>query len=718
MDSSRKRKASANATPSSSEGNASKKLKLLNSSAPKNNANNGNNTAKTNVQERGRRLLDQLHDAKDKTYVDSALLDMFGLDWLTDDRSDRNIATAFLELPPRDEIPDYYNVIKLPIALSTIEDKLDRNAYPTMTTLESDLKRMVQNAKEYNEPKSLIFEDAERIRKLVYNFMKQHNPQYSEDPNYVSFATPISQAKSSGESRSTQANATAAESARQSREVSEKPRKIVLKNSEAPSDRKASVAPSATTGDGDGDVADADQDGDLNFEGMGLQEAQQKILNYLLHYTEDDLEIFAPFANLPSRKLEDYYQVIKHPVSIKGVLKLTKGIHGRAPPTGVTDFKTWDQFAEEVSCIWRNAQHYNETGSDMYNLADEFKDHFQSLLTEAKEKVNEPSGPRIKLGGPKPKVTLNLSQNRDSPAPASTPGTAPAPAPASASAPTPTPAPAKAPAKAPASAVSVDNEALQRQKQMVASAGTNGQRPTTNGSARSSSQVPTIEPRPQSSTQSGTTPETAIKSEKVPSQSPALASAAPAVQPPQTNGTMPPPSMRPPSGSPYPNPSSLATSYNYTAPSLLPPTALRPYPVEAALLPTVTVSTHPQLNLPKRFTMSVGPHPTLSQQSTTITLPPTHYYLQIAPTISKQLSMGRPYKMFVTLNSTRLNQRDTQFHSDTGKRTHVYEGSLAQGVNRIEVEVAASKQEGEREDERRKEGLDVEKVTWFVNLLR
>ncbi|KAI6861801.1 hypothetical protein KC334_g20946, partial [Hortaea werneckii] len=348
-------------------------------------------------------------------------------------------------------------------------------------------------------------------------------------------------AKSSGDGRGTQANGTTAESARQSREVSEKPRKIVLKNSEAPSDRKASVAPSATTGDGDGDMADADQDGDLNFEGMGLQEAQQKILNYLLHYTEDDLEIFAPFANLPSRKLEDYYQVIKHPVSIKGVLKLTKGIHGRAPPTGVTDFKTWDQFAEEVSCIWRNAQHYNETGSDMYNLADEFKDHFQSLLTEAKEKVNEPSGPRIKLGGPKPKVTLNLSQNRDSPAPASTP----APAPASASAPTPTPAPAPAPAKAPASGVSVDSEALQRQKQMVASAGTNGQRPTTNGSARSSSQVPTIEPRQQSSAQSGTPPETAIKSEKVPSQSPALASAAPAVQPPQTNGTMPPPSMRP-----------------------------------------------------------------------------------------------------------------------------------------------------------------------------
>lgn len=114
--------------------------------------------------------------------------------------------------------------------------------------------------------------------------------------------------------------------------------------------------------------------------------------------------------------------------------------------------------------------------------------------------------------------------------------------------------------------------------------------------------------------------------------------------------------------------------------------------------------------------MSLGPHPTLSQQSTTVTLPSTHYFLQIAPTISKQLSMGRPYKMFVTLNGTRLNQRDTQFHPETGKRTHVYEGSLAPGVNRIEVEVAASKESGKEEG--KKEGLDVEKVTVFANLMR
>jgi hypothetical protein len=74
--------------------------------------------------------------------------------------------------------------------------------------------------------------------------------------------------------------------------------------------------------------------------------------------------------------------------------------------------------------------------------------------------------------------------------------------------------------------------------------------------------------------------------------------------------------------------------------------------------------------------------------------------------------MGRAYKMFVTVNGTRLTQRDTQFHADTGKRTHMYEGSLASGVNRVEVEVAAAKADGDAK------GLDVEKVTVFANLTR
>jgi hypothetical protein len=54
--------------------------------------------------------------------------------------------------------------------------------------VESDLKRMVKNAKDYNDRNSSIFADAERIRKLLSNFMVKHNPAYN-DPNYVAVAT-------------------------------------------------------------------------------------------------------------------------------------------------------------------------------------------------------------------------------------------------------------------------------------------------------------------------------------------------------------------------------------------------------------------------------------------------------------------------------------------------------------------------------------------------
>ena len=79
--------------------------------------------------------------------------------------------------------------------------------------------------------------------------------------------------------------------------------------------------------------------------------------------------------------------------------------------------------------------------------------------------------------------------------------------------------------------------------------------------------------------------------------------------------------------------------------------------------------------------------------------------------------MGRPYKIFVSVNGTRLTQRDTQLNAESSKRTHVYEGSLAQGVNRVEVEVAAAK-DRKAEEEGEAKGLDVEKVTVFANLMR
>ncbi len=49
---------------------------------------------------------------------------------------------------------------------------------------------MVQNAKEFNTTSSKIYEDAERIRKALSNFMPKHNPAY-KDQEYRAMPTPI-----------------------------------------------------------------------------------------------------------------------------------------------------------------------------------------------------------------------------------------------------------------------------------------------------------------------------------------------------------------------------------------------------------------------------------------------------------------------------------------------------------------------------------------------
>lgn len=80
----------------------------------------------------------------------------------------------------------------MPLSLNIVENKLMNGDYDTMEKLESDLKRMVQNAKDYNSSKSEVFEDAERIRKALSNFMPKHNPAY-QNPDYRAYPTPIPQ---------------------------------------------------------------------------------------------------------------------------------------------------------------------------------------------------------------------------------------------------------------------------------------------------------------------------------------------------------------------------------------------------------------------------------------------------------------------------------------------------------------------------------------------
>ena len=93
---------------------------------------------------------------------------------------------------------------------------------------------------------------------------------------------------------------------------------------------------------------------------------------------------FEAFMNLPPRSLKEYFSIIQNPLSLKGLQKLVRGIHGRNPATGVSEFKGWAAFEEKASLLWENAHYFNEEGSEIYNLATELKVDTRAQLTKLK----------------------------------------------------------------------------------------------------------------------------------------------------------------------------------------------------------------------------------------------------------------------------------------------------------------------------------------------
>ncbi|KAI8147926.1 hypothetical protein BJV82DRAFT_664265 [Fennellomyces sp. T-0311] len=77
------------------------------------------------------------------------------------------LSTLFAQLPSKRTYPDYYDVIKNPIALSNMKTKIDQQEYTSVADLKADIDLMVSNAKKYNIKESQVYQDAIKIHKYV-----------------------------------------------------------------------------------------------------------------------------------------------------------------------------------------------------------------------------------------------------------------------------------------------------------------------------------------------------------------------------------------------------------------------------------------------------------------------------------------------------------------------------------------------------------------------
>ncbi|WFD44617.1 hypothetical protein MPSI1_003285 [Malassezia psittaci] len=75
-----------------------------------------------------------------------------------------SFAEMFMELPSRQDYPDYYQLIQYPISFAEIDQKLEQKEYINPHALVTDIYRMLSNAQYYNEEHSQVWDDAQALR--------------------------------------------------------------------------------------------------------------------------------------------------------------------------------------------------------------------------------------------------------------------------------------------------------------------------------------------------------------------------------------------------------------------------------------------------------------------------------------------------------------------------------------------------------------------------
>ncbi|KAI8816100.1 uncharacterized protein EV422DRAFT_547313 [Fimicolochytrium jonesii] len=88
------------------------------------------------------------------------ILDMIDLGNILNSHRGRVVSELFEDLVSRRDYPEYYEVITRPIALATIQQKLESNSYSSIDQFADDLNLMVENAKSFNIKGSKVYKDA------------------------------------------------------------------------------------------------------------------------------------------------------------------------------------------------------------------------------------------------------------------------------------------------------------------------------------------------------------------------------------------------------------------------------------------------------------------------------------------------------------------------------------------------------------------------------
>ncbi|XP_076845381.1 protein polybromo-1 isoform X3 [Brachyhypopomus gauderio] len=241
----------------------------------------------------------------------------------------RLISELFQRLPSKIQYPDYYAIIKDPIDLKTIAQRIQIGYYKSVNHMAKDIDLLVRNAKTYNEPGSQVFKDANNIKKI-----------FAQRKTELEHTEPV---KSSIRIR----NRRSAHGDRLSSIT------MALQYG-SESDEDGILAGSVHYPEGESEAESIHSNIDMANPIFQMYEVVRGGRN------QQGQLIAEPFLQLPSRKdYPDYYHQINQPVSLQQIRDKMKN----------NEYDSVEQIHGELNLMFENAKRYNVSNSHIYKRA-------------------------------------------------------------------------------------------------------------------------------------------------------------------------------------------------------------------------------------------------------------------------------------------------------------------------------------------------------------
>ncbi|XP_031519158.1 protein polybromo-1 isoform X21 [Papio anubis] len=267
------------------------------------------------------------------------------------------ISELFQKLPSKVQYPDYYAIIKEPIDLKTIAQRIQNGSYKSIHAMAKDIDLLAKNAKTYNEPGSQVFKDANSIKKIFY--MKKAEIEHHEmAKSSLRMRTPsnLAAARLTGPSHS-----------KGSLGEERNPTSKYYRNKRAVQGGRLSAITMAlqygSESEEDAALAAARyEEGESEAESitsfMDVSNPFYQLYDTVRSCRNNQGQLIAePFFHLPSKKkYPDYYQQIKMPISLQQIRTKLKN----------QEYETLDHLECDLNLMFENAKRYNVPNSAIY----------------------------------------------------------------------------------------------------------------------------------------------------------------------------------------------------------------------------------------------------------------------------------------------------------------------------------------------------------------